>query len=103
MTPVHDKHLGRELEPHQCVRRSFTMTPVHGEVPLKVTGTVSVCTAVVHFDPCAQTSAPEGDWNHIGVHGGREATGKKKKDKPSILKICPVWLLNQDLNLGPSD
>ena len=41
--------------------------------------------------------------SHISVHGCREATGKKKKDKPSILKICPMWLLNQDLNLGPSD
>ncbi|MBR5564038.1 MAG: recombinase family protein [Bacteroidales bacterium] len=29
--------------------------------------------------------------------------GKKKKDKPSILKICPVWLPNLDLNQGPSD
>lgn len=46
---------------------------------------------------------PEEGWNRISVHSGREATGKKKKDKPSILKICPVWLLNQDLNLGPSD
>ena len=46
---------------------------------------------------------PEEGWNRISVHGGREATGKKKKDKPSILKICPLWLLNQDLNLGPSD
>ena len=29
--------------------------------------------------------------------------GEKKKDKPSILKICPVWLPNLDLNQGPSD
>ena len=28
---------------------------------------------------------------------------KKKKDKPSFLMICPFLLLNQDLNLGPSD
>ena len=28
---------------------------------------------------------------------------KEKKDKPSILKICPPWLPNLDLNQGPSD
>ena len=26
-----------------------------------------------------------------------------KKDKSIFQLICPLWLLNQDLNLGPSD
>ena len=64
----------------RCKARQRALTPVHRKEPQKETGATSECTAVVRFDPGAQTkylgrgpkpSALKGSRNHIRVHGGR--------------------------------